>query len=178
MAGGLSEKHGSSAIIVRPHKSDNEIPQYERIIININGLLKGHPADNIILEPGDIVDILTQEDLIYVTGEVNAPSSFPYVEGMSLRKVISLAQGTTFNAAASETVIYRDDPLTGKRQEIRVDLPAIMTGKKEDIVIHPNDLIIVPSGIIKPIPTNPFRFIDTPPFRGLPTIREATEKRG
>ena len=127
-----------------------EAPEYEFITVNITGMLKGQTEKNIFLEPGDIVNI-PPLDVFYVAGEVNAPGSFQLKEGTTLRQAISLAQGTTYNAAAGDGIIFRDDLVTGKRQEIKVDVGQVMKGKKEDIAILPNDIIIVPNSKFKAV---------------------------
>ncbi len=124
--------------------------KYELIKANINGLLRGNFDQNITIEPGDIIHIPPTE-VFFVAGEVNAPGSFALKEGTTLRQAISLAQGTTFQAAASNSIIFREDPATGKRQEIKVDLSSVMSGKKEDQLILANDIVIVPNSRLKSI---------------------------
>ncbi|HET9531554.1 MAG TPA: polysaccharide biosynthesis/export family protein, partial [Blastocatellia bacterium] len=162
IAGGLAESHGSTAFIIREIKSeeppaqvarasstseedDTEVkPKYELIKRNINGLFKGAFDQDLIIEPGDVVNIPATE-VFFVAGEVNAPGQFPLREGTSLRQAISLAQGTTANAATGRGIIFREDPVTGKRDEVEIDISDVMKGKKADIAILPNDTIIVPN---------------------------------
>lgn len=122
----------------------DEAPEYEFMTVNITGMLKGHGDINTFLNPGDIVYI-PPLDVFYVAGEVNAPGSFQLKEGTTLRQAITLAQGTTYNAAAGDGIIFRDDVVTGKRQEIKVDVNQVMKGKKEDVAIMPNDIVLIPN---------------------------------
>jgi polysaccharide export outer membrane protein len=176
-AGGLAENHGSTAFIIREVKpqpvavqnqtgedkkqaAEASAPaqspgaeaasdaQYELKKVNINGLLKGRFDQNMFLEPGDIINIPPTE-VFFVAGEVIAPGSFPLKEGTTLRQAISLAQGMNFKAAANRGIIFREDAETGKRREIEVDIGAVMSGKKEDLVILSNDVIIVPNSRMK-----------------------------
>jgi polysaccharide biosynthesis/export protein len=124
--------------------------KYELLKVSINGLLRGNFEQNIAIGPGDIVHI-PPTDVFFVAGEVNAPGSFPLKEGTTLRQAISLAQGATFQAAAGRSIIFREDPVSGKRQEIQVDVPAVMNGKKEDISILANDIVIVPNSRVKSV---------------------------
>lgn len=121
-------------------------PEFDIKMVNINGMFKGMGLHekNSYLEPGDIVNI-PQADVFYVAGEVNAPGSFPLSEGTTLRQAIALSQGTTFNAALGSGVIFRQDAATGKRVEIPIDVGAVMKGKKEDVAIAANDIVIVPN---------------------------------
>jgi polysaccharide export outer membrane protein len=130
-----------------PTSSDEEEPKYELLKVNINNLLRGNFGNNALLQPGDIVNI-PPSDVFYVAGEVKAPGSFSLKEGTTLRQAISLAQGTNYNAATERAIIFRDDP-SGKRQEIPVDIGAVMKGKKDDIPIVANDIVIVPNSRMK-----------------------------
>jgi len=102
------------------------------------------------LEPGDIINI-PRVDVFFVAGEVKQPGSFPLKEGTTLRQAISLAQGMTFNAKPSQGAIFREDLLLGSRQEIKVDIGEVMRGKKEDILVQANDVIIVPNSRTKSV---------------------------
>jgi len=173
LAGGLTEKHGATAYILRKIKpsasKDPEIvktapgngeksetepgseqtPKYELKSANINGLLKGRFDQDVILEAGDIVNI-PNSDVFFVAGEVNAPGSFSLADGTTLRQAISLAQGTNFKAALGKGIIFRENA-SGHREELHVDIGAVMSGKKEDILIAANDIIMIPNSKSKSI---------------------------
>ncbi|HWO01046.1 MAG TPA: polysaccharide biosynthesis/export family protein [Blastocatellia bacterium] len=129
---------------------DEQKAKYELLKINISGLLRGNFDQNLNIEPGDIIHI-PPTDVFFVAGEVNSPGSLALKEGTTLRQAISLAQGTSFNAAADRGIIFREDPSTGKRSEIKVDIAGIMSGKKQDIPILANDIIIVPNSRLKSV---------------------------
>src|SRR5215470_6818750 len=145
---GLADNHGSTAFILRPVKQSaetakdakvradqaagnaatqgseslpDESPEYDLLKVNINGLLRGHPEQNAAISPGDIINIPTT-DVFFVSGEVRAPGTFPLREGTTLRQAIAMAQGTTFKAATNRGVIFREDPATGKREEVKIDI--------------------------------------------------------
>jgi polysaccharide biosynthesis/export protein len=130
--------------------SDAGMEKYELIKVNISGLLKGNFDQNTTVEPGDIVNV-PQADLFFVAGEVRAPGSFTLREGTTLRQAISLAQGTTFKAAPSRGIIHREEPGTGKPIDIKVDIDAVMNGKKPDIPLMANDVVIVPNSRMKSV---------------------------
>jgi protein involved in polysaccharide export with SLBB domain len=79
---------------------------------------------------------------------VNAPGSFALTEGTTLRQAISLAQGTNYKAALSRAVVYRENA-SGKREEVHIDIGAVMNGKKDDVLIMANDIIMVPNSRTK-----------------------------
>jgi len=179
LAGGLQQNHSSTAFIIRKIRPPAAAPdrtldtpgddgnkdqakgpasdraqdapaQYTLLKVNINGLLKGRFEQNMFLEPGDIVNIPPTE-VFFVAGEVKQPGSFPLKEGTTLRQAISLAQGVNFTAAAGKGIIFRENADTGKRQEIAVDVGAVMSAKKEDMVLAPNDIILIPNSKMKKV---------------------------
>lgn len=176
IAGGLQENHGSTAYIIRERKdgapasappsanangnatgvkaevnSNEADTQIDLITAQIGGLYRGQFEQNLLIEPGDVVTIPVI-DVFYVAGEVNAPGAYPLKEGTTLRQAIALAQGTLFKAAANRAVIFRDDPATGGRKEIPVDVNAVMTGKsKQDPMIMANDIIMIPNSRVKSV---------------------------
>jgi len=170
LASGLSENHGSTAFIIRRLKlpvptppqpingavaspgadaENSDGPRYELKSVNVNSLLKGRFDQDMYLEPGDIVNI-PPSGVFFVAGEINQPGSFPLKEGTTVRQAIALAQGMKFNAAASHGIIFREG-LNGKREELAVDIAAMMSGKKEDLIVQANDIIIVPNSRSKSI---------------------------
>ena len=169
LAGGLAENHSSTGFILRPNKqaqtpappennssgqTEASAAQNEYLLlkVNVNGLLVGRFEQNMYLEPGDIVNIPPSE-VFFVAGEVQTPGSFALKEGTTLRHAISLAQGPNFKADAKRGIIFREDPGTGKKKEVNVDIAAVMNGKQEDVAIFPNDIIYVPNSKMKSITT-------------------------
>ena len=168
LASGLAENHGSTAFIIRRVKvptppqpingpvptadadpEGNDGPRYELKSVHINALLKGRFDQDMYLEPGDIVNI-PPADVFFVAGEVNQPGSFALKEGTTVRQAIALAQGMKFNAANSRCIIFREG-LDGKREELPIDIAAMMSGKKEDLTVQANDIIIVPNSRTKSV---------------------------
>jgi polysaccharide export outer membrane protein len=124
---------------------ETEDPErYELIKVNINGLFRGDLDKNMRLDPRSIVHI-PQAEVFFVGGDVNAPGSFMFKEGATLRQAITLAQGMKSTAASDRVIIFREDPVTRKKQEIRVDAGKIMNGKQEDVAITASDVVIIPN---------------------------------
>ena len=159
IAGGLNSSYGATAFIIRgTRQSSGEVqavavseseprPDYELRKANINALLRGDFAENVFIEPGDIVHI-PPTDVFFVAGEVKAPGSFPLKEGTTLRQALSLAQGTNPFAARGKAVIFREDA-GGQKREIPVDVAAVMRGQGPDVPILSNDVIVVPNSKTK-----------------------------
>lgn len=137
---------------VKNEDAEGEDPpdDYDLVKVNLSALYKGHTEHNQVLLPSDIVNI-PRADVFFVAGEVNMPGSYPLKEGTTLRQAISLAQGTTFKAKVGRGVIFRENPDTGKREEIAVNIGEVMSGKKSDILITANDVVIVPNSRTKSI---------------------------
>jgi len=62
-----------------------------------------------------------------------------------------MAAGTTFKAATNRRLIFRENPRTGKHEEIHVDVGAVMKGGTKDVPILANDIIVVPNSRIKTV---------------------------
>lgn len=175
LAGGLNENHGPVAIILRPKKltpaavsavegppvtpadqagqtdQSGQADDYELIKVSLGPLFQlGRVQKNFAIMPGDIVHIPSAK-VFFITGEVQAPGSFQIREGTTLRQAVALARGLTFKAKPGKGVIFRDDTETGQRREIHVDIGKVMSGKQEDMLIEPNDVIIVPNSRTKSI---------------------------
>jgi polysaccharide biosynthesis/export protein len=160
-AGGLMDNHGSRAFIIRELKETgkavitanvggaevSEIPKYEMLTSNISSLYKGRFDENIILEPGDVVNI-PPTDVFFVAGAVNAPGEFPLKDGTTLRQAVALAQNWTNKAEPKKAVIFREG-INGERKEVAVDLHAVMNNKNPDVPILANDIIIIPDSKLK-----------------------------
>ncbi len=167
-AGGLMENYGSRAYIIREVKdlgkdlgkepSDatlgapttmeaSELPKHEMLVSNISSLYKGRFDQDVLLEPGDVINI-PPTDVFFVAGEVNAPGEFPLKDGTTLRQAIALAQNTAPKAHRKSAVIFREG-VNGERKEINVDIDAIMSNKSPDVQILANDIIIVPNSKLK-----------------------------
>jgi polysaccharide export outer membrane protein len=123
---------------------------YEMIKVNINELFRGDLGKNMRLDPRSVVHI-PQAEVFFVGGDVNAPGSFQMKDGATLRQAITLAHGMKPTAASDRAIIFREDPGSGKRQEIRVDAGKIMNGKQEDVTITANDIVIIPNSRSKTV---------------------------
>lgn len=178
LAGGLTNTHGPIAYILRARSNKDagtdrrteDVPEYETTTVDIDRLLKGAISEDVTLQRGDVLSIPVADTFV-VTGEVGAPGSFPFKQGMTLREAIVLARGFTANAVARQGVIFREDPTTGKRTEIKVDIVAITSGKSKDVALQPYDIIIIPSSRVKT--RNLLRFMDSPPIPRLPPCRRS-----
>ena len=145
-AGGIDSEHaGKRAVIVR---SDGLKGAQERkvvIDIDLQGLLKGKDQiSNICLADKDVLFVPTAEHF-YIIGQVNKPASYTMPEGeITLVEAIGMAGGFTRIAARNRTRIIRVEEGAEKVIEVQVDAITKAGRKIQDVVIRPNDVIVVP----------------------------------
>jgi len=65
-------------------------------------------------------------------------------EQVTVLRAVALAHGLTSFAKANSSVIMRNNPLTGNRDELHVRLKDIEKHKAEDIPLKSNDVLYIP----------------------------------
>lgn len=139
-AGGFTGDQGETCLIVRSKKSAQttapvsieDTDTNEIITVDLNGLISGQGKQNIKLLPGDSIYINTT-DHIFVTGEVRNPGNVRWLNGMTVRRGISMAGGGTPGAAVDQTTVVRLKK--GREVEVKPNLSD---------PVYPNDIISVP----------------------------------
>ncbi|MCI5166281.1 MAG: hypothetical protein D3903_09340, partial [Candidatus Electrothrix sp. GM3_4] len=105
----------------------------ENIYVDLYQLLvAGKKEANIYLQPGDVIYI-PDTSYFHVVGEVKSPGSFPYEQGITILKAITLAGGATQKASTKNTLIKRFR--NGKVMEIETNM---------NTRLEPDDIIDVP----------------------------------
>jgi len=134
-----------------------------------------------LVQPGDIVHVATS-GVIFVAGEVQRPGIYPIGGALNIGQVSSasgygvakhmtllqaLAQcgGITAIAARSQMRILRT--VDGKREEILVDEVKLYKGQVADPILHPDDIIYVPSSYIRQQTNNLFGTVLSSLYAGL-----------
>jgi polysaccharide biosynthesis/export protein len=130
----------------------NEPPSLSNVItVNLNELLEaGNPANNILLQGGDIVSV-PHAGIVYVLGAVGKPGGFVVSNDrtqLSTLKVLSLAGGMTRTARSDRAVIIRKDS-QGQQHEVAVDLKKVLRRQTEDVQLQPSDILYVPESATK-----------------------------
>jgi polysaccharide export outer membrane protein len=130
----------------------NEPPPLSNMItVNLNELLEvGNPANNILLQGGDIVSV-PHAGIVYVLGAVGKPGGFVVSNDrtqLSTLKVLSLAGGMTHTAKSDRAVIIRKDS-QGQQHEVAVDLNKVLKRQTEDVQLQPSDILYVPESASK-----------------------------
>lgn len=109
-----------------------------------------NPMENLAIYPHDVISV-PRAKLVYAIGEVRKSGGFVLRERetISVLQVLSLAEGLQQTAAREHAKILRAVPGSEQRVELTVNLKQIMSGKAEDIALHPNDILFVPNSAAK-----------------------------
>lgn len=93
--------------------------------------------------PGDVLEIPKQGVVLrtspVVRGAVARPGTYPWSEGLGLRKLLEMAGGPTADALAGRVLVYRDPQRPGGAIE-RLSLAS-----DGDLAVHPSDSVVVSS---------------------------------
>jgi polysaccharide biosynthesis/export protein len=99
---------------------------------------------------GDSI-IISQAGIVYVLGDVKRPGGFMLdrEDTLTIMQALSLAEGTLSTAARASAKLIRT---TAKgREEIPVNLKAILKSKSTDLAMQSNDILFVPGSVAKSV---------------------------
>jgi protein involved in polysaccharide export with SLBB domain len=116
MAGGFTEKSDKSGIKVTR--------------LNGKGVITVTPEADTLVMPDDLI-VVTQLQKFYVNGEVNKPGEYPYIQGLTVHKAITMAGGFTDKAAMKRAKVLRIINGEERTLEIALDAPVL----PEDIIV-------------------------------------------
>jgi polysaccharide export outer membrane protein len=132
-------------MIIRKENQDTR--DEHKIVINLDlqGLLKGSDQiSNIFLKHNDVLFIPPAEHF-FIIGQVKKPGSYPLTDReITLVEAISMAGGFTPIAARNRTRIIRVEDRVEQIIEVRVDAITNAGKKIHDVIIQPDDIIVVP----------------------------------
>jgi polysaccharide biosynthesis/export protein len=144
--GGVEEEKASNRLmLIRTFNPDTDNEQKLVIDVNLVDLLKkGDQISNIHLEDRDVLYFLPVEQF-YIIGQVRGPGSYDMPEDeLTLVEAIGMAGGFTRIASRNSTRIIRVEDGIEKVIEVRVDEITDAGKKIQDVVIKPEDIIVVP----------------------------------
>jgi polysaccharide export outer membrane protein len=160
MAGGLDREKAGKYILVRRGKGLFDPATSERgseakavFRIDLKALLdEGNVSQDISLRGGDVIQVpVRKAEVYYVIGEVTRPGAFEISpngdDELLAARAVGWAGGPSKTAKLRDSVVLRY--ADGKREEIPLDLRAILQGGAADISIQPNDIIFVPGSKVK-----------------------------
>ena len=108
----------------------------------------GNIADDIVLEPKDVIFIPTYNDKnVYIMGAVTTPRSISYREGITIMEAILGAGGFTKFASLNDTVIFRKE--NNKEISIPVKMKRLMFDGDltQNMKLKPGDYVVVKEGM-------------------------------
>jgi polysaccharide export outer membrane protein len=118
-------------------------------VFKLNDTLKGKEEANPFIRPGDVIS-LPEADQVFVVGYVYQPRSIPLKDKpITVSRAIAMAGGPQRDASTSRVRIIRQTADGANKQEIPVDLKAILKLKADDITLLPNDIVEVGSSSTK-----------------------------
>jgi len=137
-AGSPTPAAGSHVVIFRPAGSGPRLPHDEQgggssLRISMTDLQNGRTPGALTLRDGDTVTV-PKAEMVYVTGHVKLPGSYPLDGPLTVMQAIAMAGGTSERGASNRVKIFRT--VDGKLQEIR--------GVKLSDLVQPGDTVDVP----------------------------------
>jgi polysaccharide export outer membrane protein len=114
-------------------------------------LVSGDPTFNISVYGGDVVSV-PRSGIVYVIGAVNSPGGYVLEnrgDKVSVLKIIAMAHGWVGSAKPNDAVITRQDPKTGAKEEIPVQLKKMEQRKVDDMALQAGDMLYVPDSTAK-----------------------------
>ncbi len=140
-AGGLTDRASNTVVVIHKEKSR---------VIDLDELMtKGTPQLNILMEPGDVVNIPHERYMdIYIFGQVRNPGTLRLKKSgkASLLRAIAQAGGFTTRARKSSVLITRRE--NDKEIKIRVNVKKILKGKRQPFVLKHDDIVYVPESLL------------------------------
>jgi polysaccharide export outer membrane protein len=133
-----------------PEPGEEPIPTDEAIPIDFEAVMDGREA-NLPLRGGDVLYVPPRKpELFSVVGAVGSPGMLEIEARRSLfvSQAIAMAGGLLKTARAKNGLIVRYDE-AGTREQISVNVSAILKGKTPDIRVQADDVIFIPGSTVK-----------------------------
>ena len=123
--------------------------QFSTAELNVQEILEGkNPAANIEIKPNDTISVSeASSNMIYVVGDVEHGGAFTLGgrQRISVLKALSLAGGLGRTAKPQKARVIRGSPGGTEAPGDRCQRKQILNGKTEDIVLLPQDVLVVPT---------------------------------
>lgn len=155
-AGGIRPDAGYSVRITRelewgciplPGAKLDPSGQFSVAEVNLKEIMEAKdPAENIQIFPHDVISV-PKAEMVYVVGDVKRSGGFVLGErqSISVLQAISLAEGLNGTADAKHAKILRLNRDKDQREELPVDVKALLKGKKQDVSLQGDDILFIPA---------------------------------
>ncbi len=156
MAGGLKEDAGYNVKITRrlewgriplPNAAEDSTGQFSIAEVPLRDLTEAtNPAGNILIMPNDVISV-PKAEMVYVIGDVVKSGGIVLggQQQITVLQAVSMAAGLTKTAKSKEAKILRLNTASAKRDEVPIDLKALLAGKIDDVPMQADDILFVPS---------------------------------
>ena len=140
-AGGLTSSAGH--VVTVTHRDQQNKP----VTVELAKNLADTPESNVDILAGDTV-VVHKADIVYVVGDVARPSGLLIDRGsLTVLQAIALAGGTTATSRPNGARIIHKGP--DGMTETPVPLKKILQARAADIPMKPDDILFVPSSMLK-----------------------------
>lgn len=155
-----SEKAGTKLIVARTGsrsvcRQESELAKTaagnQELVLyqyNVRDVLQG--KQDLWMEPGDIVSVL-DADVVYVYGNVNKQGPIKLTRPTTLRMALSSAEGFAPASKKDKIRVLRQKDGNTEWDEVVYNLKDIDTGKVQDPLLMPNDIVAVSEDKVKSI---------------------------
>ena len=130
-----------------PPASDPPPPAPQVITVHLQDLLDSGESKDIPVQGGDVIRV-PQAGIIYIIGRgIMQPGGYVlqgHGEDVTVLRAVAFAHGLSTFAKADSAVILRNNPATGKRDEIHVQIKKIEQNKIPDVLVKSNDILYIP----------------------------------
>jgi polysaccharide export outer membrane protein len=145
-AGGIGTNAGSDILVTHPSSmtGGTSISLTERI--PVHSLMDvSDPASNLKLEGGENIRV-PEAGQVYVVGNVKRPGPFLITDGSESSVLKALAMSGGLDSFASHTAyIYRVESISGRKNQIPIEIKKILARKTPDVPLYGNDMLYIPN---------------------------------
>ena len=141
-AGGVTENAYLEEALLLRYQSDGNRHVFP---VQLAEALDGQVAANLTLEPGDVLEISTREDVMFpyveVRGPVENPESYPWAKELTVKDLVTRAGGVSEGAYLDQARLLRRQP-DGNRQVLKVQLAQALQGDPQaNLALQPADIL-------------------------------------
>jgi polysaccharide export outer membrane protein len=108
------------------------------------------PVEDVPVCPHDEISV-PLADIVYVVGEVHKAGGFVLKQNSRITALtaLSMAEGQSHTASLQNARILRKQNGSAQVTQVPVDLAKIMNGKKDDVLLEPDDVLVIPNSLSK-----------------------------
>lgn len=156
IAGGIRNDAGYQIKVTRrlewgrlplPNAQDDPSGKFSIASVSVKSVMEAaNPVENIDIRPQDVISV-PKGEVVYAVGAVKKSGGFVLGERerISALQVLSLAEGLDRFADTKNAKIMRAIAKSDQREEIGLNLQAMLKGKAPDVSMQADDIMFVPT---------------------------------